>query len=654
MHEEWYYTKDGKNRVGPVSSSDLQALARSGELGPTDLVWKEGMAQWTPASLIKDLFTSVQPKSPAVTDVASVQVKARPTLLQSAEKGQAVIKIVSRLVLGSAVFISLLAALLAMLGFGGRTPSLTFSVLAILIGFGGVLLGLFAVGIGLWWRKGTSFLESASIAVFLGVAATLFSIGSTLAGRTILEYQDISAKADEVEQERRKAEVARRETKQLKDEVEKARDDALERPKEILRQAKETSKQNDEKLEQIKAEQAMLNAERKELDAEIKRKNDAVSRKESAAAKKSKEIQEKEFDLEKRTAMLASKEKQLVLDHKQLQALMEQVDKEKADADAARRDAVKKLQAAKAHLDKAEEKEIDAKKHYEKVMGVYDDLKEKLKVKSKSPKDSKKAAINAIERFGPLPSAANGNLRDISYRLCEIAVEDTELRPMAIDAIFNTEPKLGPVITTLMKPPDGTGFDKFVETLTELPKFGSVGLPLVQAILKKPTNADYGYWEIFVANVEVLGKVAKDDERALTILISAPNWPYAKVYEKHAQLHNKLYANGTPNPNPRAPAGWIHPPYVVGKELLEICKSNPRFQKKEEVTDYFIELSKESKSVPKKLNDENQLLAAEALGSFEADAKKALPYLKKLRSGDNSEDVRKAARDAIERIEKSK
>jgi len=58
MASEWFYTRDGKSKAGPVSSAQLLVLARSGQLLPTDMVWKEGMAQWMPASRIKRLFPS--------------------------------------------------------------------------------------------------------------------------------------------------------------------------------------------------------------------------------------------------------------------------------------------------------------------------------------------------------------------------------------------------------------------------------------------------------------------------------------------------------------------------------------------------------------------------------------------------------------------
>jgi hypothetical protein len=48
MADEWYYAQQGR-QVGPVNTAYLSQLAASGQLQPTDLVWKEGMANWAPA-----------------------------------------------------------------------------------------------------------------------------------------------------------------------------------------------------------------------------------------------------------------------------------------------------------------------------------------------------------------------------------------------------------------------------------------------------------------------------------------------------------------------------------------------------------------------------------------------------------------------------
>ena len=64
MSQQWYYNKSGQ-RQGPVTSEKLKELAAQGYLVPTDLVWKEGMNQWTEARNLKGLFpTPTKPVSP--------------------------------------------------------------------------------------------------------------------------------------------------------------------------------------------------------------------------------------------------------------------------------------------------------------------------------------------------------------------------------------------------------------------------------------------------------------------------------------------------------------------------------------------------------------------------------------------------------------
>jgi len=53
--EEWYYAKDGQQR-GPVAVQQLSEWAASGRLLPSDLVWREGLSDWTHAGEIEALF----------------------------------------------------------------------------------------------------------------------------------------------------------------------------------------------------------------------------------------------------------------------------------------------------------------------------------------------------------------------------------------------------------------------------------------------------------------------------------------------------------------------------------------------------------------------------------------------------------------------
>lgn len=50
----WYYSKNG-TQLGPISADELKGKASSGEIFATDLVWKEGMADWQPFGQVAEL-----------------------------------------------------------------------------------------------------------------------------------------------------------------------------------------------------------------------------------------------------------------------------------------------------------------------------------------------------------------------------------------------------------------------------------------------------------------------------------------------------------------------------------------------------------------------------------------------------------------------
>ncbi len=62
MGSAWYVGK-GRDRRGPFTSGQLREMATSGELLPTDLIWKDGMSGWVPASKTKGLFPARTPVS---------------------------------------------------------------------------------------------------------------------------------------------------------------------------------------------------------------------------------------------------------------------------------------------------------------------------------------------------------------------------------------------------------------------------------------------------------------------------------------------------------------------------------------------------------------------------------------------------------------
>jgi len=57
----WFYAPDNRQRLGPVSSEDLRALALSGTIRPECMVMREGSEKWVPAAKIKGLFPKPAP-----------------------------------------------------------------------------------------------------------------------------------------------------------------------------------------------------------------------------------------------------------------------------------------------------------------------------------------------------------------------------------------------------------------------------------------------------------------------------------------------------------------------------------------------------------------------------------------------------------------
>lgn len=60
---EWYYAR-GNQQQGPVALQVMQEMVRSGQLQPTDLVWRQGMPNWLAASQIPELVSGQSPTTP--------------------------------------------------------------------------------------------------------------------------------------------------------------------------------------------------------------------------------------------------------------------------------------------------------------------------------------------------------------------------------------------------------------------------------------------------------------------------------------------------------------------------------------------------------------------------------------------------------------
>lgn len=78
MPGEWYCTRDGKSRLGPFTAEQLKQLATSGMLAPADLVWKQGLPRWVPASQVKGLLPTGGTNLPSRLPTANAGPAASP------------------------------------------------------------------------------------------------------------------------------------------------------------------------------------------------------------------------------------------------------------------------------------------------------------------------------------------------------------------------------------------------------------------------------------------------------------------------------------------------------------------------------------------------------------------------------------------------
>ena len=57
---DWYFLRDG-GQFGPMPWEEIWRRGQSGELRPSDLVWKDGMPEWRVAASVPNLFPASQP-----------------------------------------------------------------------------------------------------------------------------------------------------------------------------------------------------------------------------------------------------------------------------------------------------------------------------------------------------------------------------------------------------------------------------------------------------------------------------------------------------------------------------------------------------------------------------------------------------------------
>ena len=73
---QWYYN-EGSERRGPVSQEELQGLIARGVVGPDNLAWREGMANWVRAGDLPELAPYFQ-SPPASPEEAAEEPRQDP------------------------------------------------------------------------------------------------------------------------------------------------------------------------------------------------------------------------------------------------------------------------------------------------------------------------------------------------------------------------------------------------------------------------------------------------------------------------------------------------------------------------------------------------------------------------------------------------
>ena len=68
----WWYAKGGE-KFGPYSGIELKTLATDGKFGMNDLIWKEGLKEWLPASSVKGLIPASGTVAPPPLPVTAQQ-----------------------------------------------------------------------------------------------------------------------------------------------------------------------------------------------------------------------------------------------------------------------------------------------------------------------------------------------------------------------------------------------------------------------------------------------------------------------------------------------------------------------------------------------------------------------------------------------------
>jgi hypothetical protein len=81
---QWYYSKNS-TQLGPVSEAEIRAKIASGEIGAADMVWKAGMGDWLPVSMVTELSAAMVQQPPALGQPSPYPSPYQPPMASGTE-----------------------------------------------------------------------------------------------------------------------------------------------------------------------------------------------------------------------------------------------------------------------------------------------------------------------------------------------------------------------------------------------------------------------------------------------------------------------------------------------------------------------------------------------------------------------------------------